>query len=203
MASQPETHWVRPVAAFLLVVQPLAASDITLDAVTRATVLNPSIGDPAALTDRRTPDLDPDAAAFEWIGLGLLAVAWPEPVQVATLRVYLGTMGRYSVLGFVGGSYNQTGQRRDVVEPIYSSDGIVAAAKSGWYEIPLPTDRLIDNLGFQVVDGAVFYEVEYLTPEGTAIAASSFGAIKRLFSDSRDSKGKPALAEQSLHPFPR
>lgn len=174
-----------------------------MDAVTRATTLNPSIGDPAALTDGRTPDLDADAPAFEWLGLGLLAVAWPQPMVVTTLRVYLGYMDRYTVLGFVGGNYTETGRRVDVETPVYSRDGIVTAAASGWYEIRLPSEQAIDNLGFQVTGGAILYEIDFLGADGTTISFASFGTVKRLFSERATRKGHSELSEPLLQPPPR
>ena len=160
-----------------------AATDLTVDAVTRATTLNPSVGEVAALTDGRTPDQDPEAPAFSWSSIGLLAVGWPSPVHVATLRIYVGQMQRYAVYGYLGGSYTDTGQRLDVETPVYSKEGIVPLDANGWYEIPLPADQAVDNLGLQLIGSATLYEFQFLGPDGTAVQATSFGIVKKRFSE--------------------
>lgn len=170
--------------AVLLLSGPLSAgSDLTVDAVTRATTLNPSVGDLAVLTDGKTPDQDPNAAAFSWSSMGLLAVEWPAPVQVAAIRVYLGEMQRYAVYGYVGGRFTDTGQRVEVETPVFSKEGLVPLDAVGWYEIRLPADKVVDNLGIQLVGTTVLYEIQFLGPGGTAILDASFGIIKRAFAE--------------------
>lgn len=168
-----------PLVFVFLAVQTFAAPDLTPDAVTRATTLNPSIGDVAWLTDGRTPDSDSGALPFEWVAAGLVAVAWPEPIHLATIRVYLGDMERYAVYGYLGGSFTENGQRVDVETPAYSKEGLVPIDAGGWFDIPCRSDVLIDNIGFQVIGGAVLYEMQFLGPDGTAIEPTTFGALKR------------------------
>jgi hypothetical protein len=168
-------------AASLLVASLGTAQDLTLDAVTRATTLNPSTGAVAVLHDGRTPDLDPTAPAFTWESTGLFAVSWDHPVQVAALRVYLGEMQRYAVYGYLGGRFTDTGQRVDVETPVFSREGLVPIDAAGWYEIALPGDRAVDNLGIQVIGSAILYEIQLVGPAGTAVELSSLGLIKKDF----------------------
>ena len=49
-----------------LMVGSAGAQDLTVDAVTRATELNPTTGCVAVLTDGRTPDTDENTPAFGW-----------------------------------------------------------------------------------------------------------------------------------------
>ena len=74
------------------------AADLTVDAVTRATELNPNTGNVAVLIDGLTPDTDPQAAAFGWNVAGFLVVEWTHPVILEKIRVYLGDIDRV-VLG--------------------------------------------------------------------------------------------------------
>ena len=178
-----------PIVLVFLAIQAFAVTDLTPDAVTRATTLNPWTGDLAALTDGRTPDNDPDAPAFEWRAIGLLAVEWPKPVSLATIRVYLGEMERYAVYGYLGGHFTETGQRVDVETPVYSQEGLVPIDATGWYDIPCvrplpcPPEAQVDNIGFQVIGGATLYEIQFLGSDGTCIQTTTFGAIKRSLSD--------------------
>ncbi len=155
--------------------------DITPDAVTMATTHNLWTGDVASLTDGRTPDKHPDATAFEWDWIGLLAVSWPDTVRLATIRVYIGTMDQYRVFGYLGGGFTEEGFRVGVETSVYGHEGVVPAGVTGWYEITCSPEFAIDNISFQVVGGAVIYEIEFLRPENTAIWPINFGAIKKFF----------------------
>lgn len=157
------------------------AQDLTVDAVTRATVLNPSTGDVAALTDGRLPDTDPTAPAFGWPVAGFLVVEWPQPVLVEQVRVYLGEMDRYAVYGYLGGSFNDTGQRVGVQTPAYSREGLWPGVEAGWFDMPIPAPVEIDNMGIQFTGGARIYEIQFVGPHGTVIAPASLGEIKRAY----------------------
>jgi len=163
----------------LLAPSSLSATDLTVDAVTRATTANPMVGDVASLTDGRTPDDDPEAPAVEWSGVGLLIVAWPQPVRLATIRMYVVNVDRYGVYGYLGGSYTDTGQRLEVDTPAFLREGLVPVDVEGWYSITCDPEVSIDNLGLQVLGSALVYEVQFLGPDGTAIQSASFGTIKR------------------------
>jgi hypothetical protein len=171
------------IALIFLVIQAFADTDITPDAVTRATTLNTSIGDVSVLTDRRTPDSDPDASPFQWRSLGLLVVEWPESIYLATIRIYIGDMDRYAVYGYLGGYFTETGQRVDVETPSYTREGLVPVDAVGWYDIPCSSDILIDNIGIQISGGATLYEIQLLGPDGTAIRATTFGVLKKALSE--------------------
>jgi hypothetical protein len=142
-----------------------ARSDITPDAVTMATTRNLWTGEVAWLTDGRTPDTDPGAGALKWEGVGLVAVSWSDTVRIERIRVYLGDMTRYRVFGYLGGHFNQRGDRVGVETAVYGREDMVSAEKTGWYDISFPPETPIDNLSFQVIDGAAIYEIQILGPD--------------------------------------
>ncbi|MEW6753050.1 MAG: hypothetical protein AB1505_19030 [Candidatus Latescibacterota bacterium] len=163
----------------LLSAAAFAAVDLTPDAVTQATSLNPVTGEVAALTDGRTPDLDPAAPAFVWGSVGLLRVEWDRPIRLATIRVYLGVMDQYAVYGYLGGRFTETGQRQGGETPVFVKQGLGPLEPSGWFEIACPADTPIDNLGLQVTGGATLYEIQFLGPGSTAVVPASLGLVKR------------------------
>jgi hypothetical protein len=146
-----------------------ASQDITPDAITMATTRNFWSGDVAWLTDGRTPDEDPQAPAFEWDWIGLLAVSWPDTVHLAVIRVYLGEMSSYRLFGYAGGGFTQEGQRVGAETAVYGWEEVVPSGTTGWYDIPCAPEFPIDNISFQVIGGAVIYEMRFLAPDGTAI----------------------------------
>ena len=156
-----------------------AFKDLTVDAVTMATTHNPMSGEVAWLTDARTPATDPQAPAVAWDWIGLLAVSWPDTVRLATIRVYLGELHTYRVFGYVGGGFTKDGLRLGEELPVYGWEKSTPKGITGWYDIPCSMHDPIDNLSFQVIQGATIYELQFLSPGGTAIQHSSFGAVKR------------------------
>ncbi|MFH1570079.1 MAG: hypothetical protein ABIL09_18955 [Gemmatimonadota bacterium] len=170
------------IAALLAAGTPGAATDLTPDAMTRATTLNPSEGDVACLTDGRTPDTDPGATAFSWDSVGLLVVEWEAPVSLTSVRMYLGLVNQYAVYTYLGGRFDEHGQREGEAVPTYTRNGIVPFDATGWYEVTMPSDARIDNLGLQVINGAMLYEVQFIGPGGTPVTPTSLGLVKRSFS---------------------
>ena len=154
----------------------LAGEDITTDATTMATTRNLWTGESAWLTDGRTPDADPEAPAFTWEWVGLLAACWPDTVRLEAIQVYLGTMGRYRVFGYLGGGFTEDGMREGIDTPAFAAQGAVPPGTEGWHEIPCDPDTLIDNLSFQVLDGAVIYEMRFVAPGG---APAQPGLVRR------------------------
>jgi len=154
------------------------ATDLTVDAVTRATELNPSVGDIAVLTDGITPDQDAQAAAFSWPVAGFLVVEWPHPVVLEKIRVYLGDIDRYAYYGYLGGAFNNTGQRSGGSTPVYNREGL-GPGTEGWFDIPITATAPIDNMGIQFTGGATLYEIQFIGPEGTAVQPATLGLIKR------------------------
>ena len=152
----------------LLAAKAFAVQDITPDAITMATSRNFWTGDAAWLTDGRTPDKDPQAPAFEWDWIGLLAVSWPEPVRLSGVRVYLGEMSRYRLFAYAGGGFTQEGHRVGIETAAYGREDMVPPGTTGWYEIPCNPEHPVDNISFQVIGGAVIYEMRFLAPDGTA-----------------------------------
>jgi hypothetical protein len=157
-----------------------AAGDLTVDVVTRATELNPRNGELAALTDGRIPETDPDAPAFGWGAGGFLVVEWPQPVLLVKIRFCLGQMDRCAYYGYLGGSFNSTGQRIGVNPPLYSREA-VPRVTSGWFEVAIPEPGLIDNLGIQFTGATQLFEVEFVGPDGTAVRPASLGLVKRQY----------------------
>jgi hypothetical protein len=164
--------------AIIMVAGSAGAMDLTLDAVTRATELNPSVGDVSALTDGRTYATDQEAPTFGWDVAGLLAVMWPEPIMLERVRVYLGYMDRYAVYAFLGGSYSTTGQRIGVETPAFSREGL-GHDEEGWVDIVISGAEPIDNIGIQFSGGAALYEIQFIGPDATVIEPASLGFIKR------------------------
>ena len=168
----------------LLCAVPLATSastaraDLTADAVSAATSLNPVIGVITWLFDGQTPPTDPAAGAVEWGGAGLLRVTWPRPVMLARIRVYLGLMERYTVYGYQGGGFSDTGQRVDVEEPVWTTSGLAPLETDRWFDIPCKPGIAVDNIGLSMVGRTVIYEMQFLGPDGTVIAPASFALIK-------------------------
>ena len=153
-----------------------ATEDITVDATTMATTRNLWTGEAAWLTDGRTPDQDPEAPAFTWEWVGLLAVSWPDTVRLEAIRVYLGAMGSYHVYGYLGGGFTEDGMREGGETPAFAVRGAVPAGTKGWYEIPCSPENPIDNLSFQVLQGAILYEMRFLAPGGAPVQP---GLVKR------------------------
>jgi len=142
----------------------LAKVDITPDAVTMATTRNLWTGDVGRLTDGRTPDEDPEASALTWEGVGLVAVSWPDTVRLARIHVYHHDMTRYRVFGYLGGSFNAHGDRVGVESAVYGREDRAPTADTGWLDISFPPESPIDNLSFQVIDGAAIYEMQFFGP---------------------------------------
>ena len=164
-----------------------ALKDLTPDAVTMATTSNPWTGEVAWLTDRRTPDTDPEAAAVQWNWIGLLAVSWPDTVRLGAIRVYLGELHTYRVFGYLGGGFSENGLRLGEELAVYGWEKTAPEGVAGWYEIPCESETAVDNISFQVIGGATVYEIQFLSPAGTAIRPFSLGAIKRTFLQNRQS----------------
>ena len=152
----------------LAALETFAVRDITPDAITMATSRNFWTGDAAWLTDGRTPDKDPQAPAFGWDWIGLLAVSWPDPVRLSGVRVYLGEMSRYRLFAYAGGGFTQKGYRVGIETAVYGREDIVPPGTTGWDEIPCNPEHPVDNISFQVIGGAVIYEMQFLSPNGSA-----------------------------------
>ena len=153
--------------------------NITPDAVTMATTSNFWTGEVSWLTDGRIPATDPEAAAMQWDWIGLLAVSWPDTVHLATIRVYLGELNAYRIFGYLGGGFSAKGMRLGDEAAVFGLQATAPEGVAGWYEIPINAAGAVDNISFQVVGGATIYELEFLSPGGTAIHPLSLGALKR------------------------
>lgn len=135
--------------------------DITADAVSRATIRNIHTGHVAALTDGRVPDDDISADALAWEGVGMVAVSWPDSVHLVRVRAFVTGVNRYRIFGYAGGGFSDRGDREGVETAVYGREDVVPAGTNGWWDIPFPSDRAIDNLSFQVIDGGAIYEMRF------------------------------------------
>ena len=174
------------VCAFIFLGAPelFSLQNITPDALTMATTSNFWTGEVSWLTDGRTPATDPEAAAMQWEWIGLLAVSWPDTVHLATIRVYLGELRTYRIFGYLGGGFSAKGMRLGDEAAVFGLEAEVPEGVAGWYEIPINAAGAVDNISFQVVGGATIYELEFLSPGGTAIHPLSLAALKRIFRES-------------------
>ena len=157
--------------------------NITPDALTMATISNFWTGDVSWLTDGRIPATDPEAAAMQWEWIGLVAVSWPDAVHLATIRVYLGELHTYRIFGYLGGGFSEEGMRLGDEAAVFGLEAEVPEGVAGWYEIPIDAAGAVDNISFQVVGGATIYELEFLSPGGTAIHPLSLGALKGMLQE--------------------
>ena len=166
---------------FFAAMEIFALKDVTPDAVTMATTRNPWTGEVAWLTDGRTPATDSQAPGVQWDWIGLLAVSWPDPVQLAIIRVYLGELHTYRVFGYLGGGFSEDGLRLGEELAVYGWEKTAPEGVAGWYEIPCESESPVDNISFQVIGGATIYEIQFLSSDGTVIRPVNLGAVKRSF----------------------
>lgn len=162
-----------------------AQTDLTVDATTRATTLNPHEGVVASLTDGVTLEDDENAASMMWGGVGLLVAEWDEPVHVAKVRIFLGLMERYGFYGYQGGGFTDTGTRIDVETPAYSREGLAPLDENIWWDLEADAQTAVDNVALSVVGTTVLYEIQFLGPDGTVIQPSSLGLLKAAVRDGR------------------
>ena len=156
-----------------------AQTDLTVDAVTRATTLNPYDGNVAALTDGITLEDDAAAGAVAWGGAGLFVAAWEEPVKIARVRIYLGLMERYAFYAYLGGSFSDAGTRIEVEEVAYTKEGLAPLDENIWWEFEAQPEIAVDGIGLSLGGTTVIYEIQFLGPDGTAIEPMSLGMLKK------------------------
>lgn len=157
----------------------LAQTDLTVDAITRATTLNPYDGDVAVLTDGITLEDDEAAGAVAWGGAGLFVAEWAEPVKISRVRIFLGLMERYAFYAYSGGSFSDAGTRIDVEETAYTIEGLAPLDENIWWEFETDATLAVDNVGLSVGGTTVLYEIQFIGPDGTVIEPVSLGLLKR------------------------
>ena len=72
------------------------------------------------------------------------------------------------LFAYAGGGFTQEGHRVGIETAAYGREDMVPPGTTGWYEIPCNPEHPVDNISFQVIGGAVIYEMRFLAPDGTA-----------------------------------
>ena len=151
----------------------------TPDAVTRATTFNEYVGDLAVLFDGKQPDNDASPASFTWQGKGILVFEFPEPVELAQFRVYVGEWsGRYTLKAYLGGRTTDDGAGRDPAGELKVRLEVEEVPTNQWVTFELPPGTVIDNVEFRAIGRSEYYEIELLGPEETPVRPTSWGVIK-------------------------
>ena len=156
------------------------SSNITPDAVSRATIWNSHVGELDVLGDGKIPQ-DADARPFTWTTKGILVFAWDEPLRLEKLRIYVGNVGNnYQVRAYLGGRLDETGTVREPEGVQTAQIEANARAVDQWIEMPFPPNTQADNIELWTLGPTVFYEVEIYAhrPDDTAIEKLSWGSIK-------------------------
>lgn len=172
-----------PLLALLL---PAAAGrNLAVDAHTRATTWNEHEGDPAWLTDGLVPPAA-DARPFSWKTKGILVFAWSEAVEVERVRIRVGAIANdYQVRTYMGGRLQEDGAVRDPPGEQTARVEDFSRTVDGWVEIGMPPGSRADNLELRALGPARFFEVEILTPAGTAVGARTWAGVKLEAPESR------------------
>lgn len=179
MLRRPFPPWWAGLALLALLLLPAAAGrNLAVDAHTRATTWNEQEGDPAWLTDGLVPP-ETGARPFFWKTKGILVFAWDEAVEVESVRIRVGAIANdYQVRAYMGGRLQEDGAVRD---PPGEQTALVedfSRAADGWVEIEMPPGARADNLELRTLGPASFFEVEILTPAGTAAGARTWAQVK-------------------------
>ena len=152
-----------------------------VDAVTRATTWNTSEGDLASLVDGETPAGDPQAGGFLWHGGGILVFEWEEPLDLESVRAYIGAIGNdYEVRAYVGGRLDETGTLREPEGTRTASAANHSRVTDAWTEVRFPAGTRADNIELVALGTIVFHEVEVRVSGGgaTAVPSSGWGRLK-------------------------
>lgn len=152
--------------------------NIALDAVTRATTWNTHEGDVQALTDGQLPD-DGDAEPFVWNTKGILVFEWERPLTLERVRLYVGEVGNnYQVRAYRGGRLQDEGAVREPEGEQLALVPVDERLTNQWIEVAIPGNVLADNLEVWTLGPTVFYEIEILVRDDTAVEATSWAQVK-------------------------
>jgi hypothetical protein len=171
------------VAGLLLVAAVWAADrNVAPDAVTRATRgYNTYEGDLASLTDGQYPGHSTAPGAFAWPNKGNLVFQFERPRRVTAVRIYVGgDAGGYQVRAYRGARLSDEGQT------VLDSAAVLATATDfrfeadSWVELPLPAGIVTDYVELVTSSGAIFYEVEIISPAdaSSSVSPQTWGVIK-------------------------
>ena len=156
-------------------------SNLMPDAVTRATTWNAQAGDIQALWDGEHPDNAASPNFFQWNSKGIIAIEFPEPVELSEFRAYMGNESGSHVLRlYLGGRLKDDGGGREPQGELILALDVPAFVTDGWVSLPLVEGLPIDNLELVTSGPSVFYEIELLGPEGTSVEDASWGTVKSL-----------------------
>ena len=155
--------------------------NLTPDAVTQATTWNDYEGDIGALFDGKTPDNSEAPSSFLWVSKGILWITFPEPVELAELRLYVGSeAGEYIVKAYLGGKLDLDLGGRSPEGELKARVESREYVKHGWATLVLPPGTVIDNVELVTFGTAELYEMELLGPVETSVRASHWGVIKAM-----------------------
>ncbi|MFA6109607.1 MAG: hypothetical protein WDA75_12645 [Candidatus Latescibacterota bacterium] len=161
----------------------LGASPVNIapDAVTSATLgYNPHEGELASLTDGLHPGNSQDAKAFVWPTKGNLVFQFEEVHPVAAVRLYIGgDAGWYMALAYQGARLGPSGQTETADAELVADAYDFEEQTNTWVELAFPSGTEADYIEVGTQSGAVIYEVEILSDDGTtAVAGTSWGRLK-------------------------
>ncbi len=183
----PPRRYASALVALLLAlaVSPALAGssrNVSLDAVTRATIWNSFSGDLAVLNDGQVPPEAPDTPPFVWMTKGILVFEWDGVVPLEKVRIYVGDVGNdYQIRTYVGGRLDRTGTLRDPEGEQTAFIEVGDRVVDQWVEVLLPEETRADNIELWALGPTVFYEVEILVrSDETAVQPISWSRIKAL-----------------------
>lgn len=153
--------------------------NLTPDAVTQATTWNEYEGDIGALFDGKTPDNSGSPPVFLWSNKGILWITFPAPVELAELRLYVGSeAGEYIVKAYLGGKLDLNLAGRSPEGELKARVENRDYVKNGWVTLVLPPGTVTDNVELVTFGTAEFYEMELFGPGETPVWPTRWGMIK-------------------------
>lgn len=163
------------------------------DAVTRATQgYNVYEGDIAYLTDGKYPGNSDAPGAFTWPNKGDIVFTFPRPEEIAKIRLFVGDdAGAYQATAYQGAMFGADGQTltggATVVTRVENSDFVT----NDWVELTFPAGTKTDYIELATNQGAIFYEIEILGPDGSATGVEPYtwGEVKKRMQNDKETGG--------------
>jgi len=158
-----------------------ASRNVAPDAVTRATTWNEHQGQVAWLTDGLVPP-DGAAAPFVWPSKGLVALEWPQALDLVQVRVRVGTADSdFEVRSYLGGRLLEDGAARDPHGERTATVADDSGVADAWIVFDMPAGTRADNLELKTQGTTQIYEIEVLAEVGgTAVEAASWAQVKQV-----------------------
>lgn len=156
--------------------------DLTPDAVTRATTWNYYEGELAYLTDGKTPIETPDAGVFTWLEKGILLIEFPEPVELAQVRVFTGErVGKLTLDAYLGGRRHEYGGYRAPKGELKASLIDASMASNSWLDFRFEPPVQMDNLELITQAATDYYEIQLNGPEDVSVKPTLWKNVKMIF----------------------